>query len=197
MEAFTSSFTFLVSLAAVINGLGIVRLLSSFSEYFRRRHALEVRHYWVFSLFVALQLLIHVLLWWSFWGIREAPTFNFLIYLYLLSGPTLLYLATSLLIPDSVERTIDLRKAYFRIHRSYFTVMSLAWLWAILVRPLMNGNLAPTAPFFALFLTAALVLRFTANPRVHATLAVFHWVLLLVYVGMFGMQLGSDAELMK
>ena len=198
MEVITSSpFTFLVSLAAVVNGLGIVRLLTSLAEYVRRKHLLEVRHYWVFSLFMVLQLLTHVILWWSLWGIREGSAFNFLIYLYLLCGPTLLYLATSLLIPDLGEAVIDLRKAYFRIHRSYFSVMSLAWLWVILIWPLMNGTFAPTAPLMALLLTFAMVLRSTDNHRVHAVLAVSHWVMVLVYIGLFGMQLGSMAELMK
>ena len=91
-ELTTQSFTFVISLAAVINGLGIVRLLSALAEYLRKRERLEIHHYWVFSLFVSMQLLVHVLLWWSLWGIQGASTFNFLVYLFVLSSPTLIYL---------------------------------------------------------------------------------------------------------
>lgn len=186
-------FTFLVSLAAVINGLGIVRLLTGYSGYLRHRRSLEVRHYWVFSLFAVLQFLVHILLWWSLWGIREVPVFNFPIYLYLLIGPTLLYLATSLLVPDMERETIDLRRAYFGVCQDYFTVMSLTWLWALLVSPLVRGVPAPTAPVLGLFLLAALASRFTANPRFHAASAVAHWVLLLTYITMFALELGGVA----
>ena len=43
-----SAFTIVISLVAVINGLGIVRLLSSFAEYLRRRRNLDVSHFWVY-----------------------------------------------------------------------------------------------------------------------------------------------------
>ncbi len=62
MEIMSSSWMFIVSLVAVINGLGIVRLLSAFAEYLRRRDAVEMRHYWVYYLLTGFQLLVHVLL---------------------------------------------------------------------------------------------------------------------------------------
>ena len=197
VELSAHSFTFVVSLAAVINGLGIVRLLSSFAEYLRRQHTLEIKHYWVFSLFVGLQLMVHILLWWSLWGIREAPAFNFLFYLFLLSGPTLIYLATSVLIPDVTDHRLDLREVYFGVRRSYFSLMSLTWLWAVLTRPLLHGSMSPSTPIFFLFLIFALVLRFSGNSRVHAVLAVLHWVLLLVFISAFGLYLGGQAEWTK
>jgi hypothetical protein len=193
MTTLTNPFTFLVSLAAVINGLGIVRLLTSFSGYLRRRHALEVKHYWVFSLYVFLQLLVHILLWWSLWGMRDVPAFNFLLYLYLLCGPTLLYMATSLLVPEIENEAVDLQEEYFGIFRPFFTTMSLVWLWALLISPLARGTLAPTAPVLGLFLLLALVSRFTSNPRAHGTLVVAHWALLLIFVGQFAMELGGVA----
>jgi len=192
LELSTQSFTFVISLAAVVNGLGIVRLLSSFAEYLRRRNKLEIRHYWVYSLFACLQLLVHIMLWWSLWGIHDGPAFNFLFYLFLLSGPTLIYLATSVLMPDAAERTLDLKEEYFGVRRSYFSLMSMTWLWAILIRPLLNGTFAPSTPIFVLFLILALILRFTGNSRVHAALAILHWILLLVFIGTFGLHLGAQ-----
>ena len=94
------AFAFIMTLAAVINGMGIVRLLASFAEYLRRQSNLEIVHYWVFNLWIAFQFLLHILLWWSLWNTRAAEAFTFLHYLYLLSGPILLYLGASLFIPD-------------------------------------------------------------------------------------------------
>ena len=41
-----------------------------------------------------------------------------------------------------------------------------------------------------------MTLGFTANPKVHAVLAVMNWILLVAFVALFGMQLGGVARLM-
>ena len=111
MELDIRAFTFIISLAAVINGLGIVRLLGSVAEYLRQKDSLQVQHYWVYNLLAVFQFLVHVLLWWSIWGVRE-EAFNLVRYLYLLAGPILLFLGTSVLVPDVDEKTIDVRSIY-------------------------------------------------------------------------------------
>ncbi len=100
-----STFAFTISLAAVINGLGIVRLLTTLAEYLRVRDKFKVTHYWVYELLLLFQFLLHVLLWWTLWGARDASNFNFLIYLYMLAGPVLLYLGSSLLVSTSGRST--------------------------------------------------------------------------------------------
>ena len=82
MDVSITAFTYIISLSAVINGLGIVHLLSGFSEFLRSKDRVEINHYWVFSLWAALQFLLHVLLWWSMWGVRGVGDINFLAYLY-------------------------------------------------------------------------------------------------------------------
>lgn len=50
MEFDYRAFIFIISLAAVINGLGLVRLLSAFAEYLRSRQRVELAKYWVFGM---------------------------------------------------------------------------------------------------------------------------------------------------
>ena len=192
----SSSFMFTVSLAAVINGLGIVRLLGALAEYLRIRSKLEVTHYWVYGLLLLFQFLLHVLLWWSLWGVRGVDSFNFLNYLYLLIGPILLFLAGSLLLPELKDGVTDLREQYFQVARPYFTVMGLAWLWVIGFWPVLLGVLAPTAPIIGSYFIAALILRSVANEWIHAVLVVGHYVVLTLLIGLFGMQLGGVGKLM-
>lgn len=197
MTTSVSPFTFLVSLAAVINGLGIVRLVTGFAAYLKIKNRLEIRQYWVFGLFAALQLMIHILLWWSMWGLRDAQNFNFVVYLYVLCGPTLLFLATSMLIPDLENEAIDLREVYFNVHRPYFSALALTWLWALFMMPVANGQWSPTTPVLTLFLLLALVSRLSGNHRVHAFSALAHWVALAVYIGWFAMELGGVATMLE
>ena len=51
------AFAYIVTLAAVVNGLGIVRWLSAFAEYLRRKQSLSIQHYWIFNLLASYQFL--------------------------------------------------------------------------------------------------------------------------------------------
>jgi hypothetical protein len=187
------AFAFVITLAAVVNGLGIVRWLTVFSEYLRRNQSLHVQHYWVFSLLAAYQFLLHILMWWTFWSFREAANFNFLTYLYLLTGPILLFLGTSLLMPSVDSDGVDVRSHFSGVRRMYSTVLILLWLWALGASPILRGYLAPTAPLLALFLATAVMLRVTDNPKVHSIAIVANWLLVVAFVGLFAMQLGGNA----
>ena len=59
------SWKFVLALVAVINGLGVVRLLGSLGVYLRNRATLNIQHYWVYTLSVVFQVLLHLLFWWS------------------------------------------------------------------------------------------------------------------------------------
>jgi len=188
-----ASFAFIITLAAVVNGLGIVRWLTGFAEYLRRRQSLRLTHYWIFTLSAGFQFLLHILLWWSLWSVRGAPTINFLTYLYLLTGPVLLFVATAILIPDIADDGIDLRKHYLSTRPTYSTVLILTWLWAIFTSPILRGFFAPTLPMLIAFLANALVLRVRTNPKIHAVSAILNWLLLVVFVALYSMQLGGTS----
>lgn len=192
----SSSWTFVVSLVAVINGLGIVRLLGAFAEYLRRRNAMAMRHYWVYYALTVFQLLVHVLLWWSMLGLRDAGSLNFLRYLYLLIGPTLLFLATSVLIPDLDIDSVDMRAVYDGIRKDYYAMMPLVFVWAIFVWPVFVGSFAPTVPLLAAFAVATTVLRLSPNPRLHAVLVSAILLLYVTYVLFYAMQVGGVGRIM-
>ncbi len=189
-------WTFVIALAAVVNGLGIVRLLGGFSNYLKNRQSLDIAHYWVYAVVSIFQFLIHLLLWWSIIGLKAAANINFLTYLYLLIGPTLLFLGTSLLIPDSVKESLNLREHYFAIRKSFYLIAILFWLWAIFLWPAFGYSFAPTVPLISLFLLVSLVLRFTRIHKVHAVLVVGNLVFYAMFVALYAMNLGAVARQM-
>ncbi len=194
MPVDSASFVFIIALAGVVNGLGIVRWLTGFTEYLRRRSSLRVPLYWVFTLAACFQFLLHILFWWSLWGIRGTASINFLSYLYLLSGPILLFVATALLMPNIDGDEIDLRAHYFSIRSDYSTILVLLWLWAIFSAPLLKGDFAPTMPIFSVFLVNAVVMRVTANPIVHGVSAIVNWVLFAAVIGLHFLQMGGQTS---
>ena len=146
MELDFRAFAFIIALAAVINGLGMTRLLFGFSEYLRRRGQVEISHSGLFGAWAGLQFILHILLWWQMWTVQEAATLTFLTYIYLLQGPILLFLGTSLLLPDLPEGPLDLADHYERGRKPFFTVSLLFWLWAVFLGLVLEGAFRPAAP---------------------------------------------------
>ena len=140
MSSANGTWDFVIALVAVINGLGVVRLLSACSVFLRHRNSAVIAHFWVYYVLAVFQLMIHVLLWWSIVGLREAGEVNFLRFLYLLVGPTLLFLATSVLITEIEGEEVDLRTQYLDVCKDYYTILSVFWLWVIFIWPVFVAS---------------------------------------------------------
>jgi hypothetical protein len=191
MPVDSDTFVFIISLAAVVNGLGIVRWLAGFAEYMRRRPGLRITNYWVFTLAACFQFILHVLFWWSLWSFRGTATINFLSYLFLLGGPILLFVGSAILAPDLTEDEIDLKEHYYQARPVYSSILMLAWLWTIFLSPVLRGTFAPNLPVFAMFLAAAIGQRVIQNPTFQAIIAVANWLILALFVAVYAMQLGG------
>ncbi len=191
MEITNDIWPFVIALAAVVNGLGIVRLIGGLGEYLKNHSTLDVKHYWVYTLLAVFQLLAHLLLWWSILGLRAAGNINFLSYLYLLIGPTLLYLGTSLIIPDIKDKSIDLRLEYYKFRKAFFSILAAFCLWGIFVWPVFGHSFAPTVPLIVVWLLTSMVLIITENPKTHATLVTVNLIVYMAFIMFFAMQLGE------
>ena len=191
MEHTGDIWGYIIALTAVINGLGIVHLISGLGEYLKHHTTLKIRSYWVYTLLAVFQLLVHLLIWWSIIGLRFAGSINFLSYLYLLAGPTLLFLGTSLIVPDIKNKSIDLRTQYYILRKKFYSILTVFWLWGIFVWPVFGHPFAPTVPLITIWLLISLVLRFTDNPKAHAILVTANFVIYAAFIAMFAMQLGE------
>ena len=188
-----AAFAFIITLAAVVNGLGIVRWVGGFAEFLQRKNSVEISYYWVYVLAAGFQFVLHVLLWWSLWTIRGFGSINFLTYLYLLSGPILLFLGTAVLAPNLAEDTVDLKKHFDSVRPTYANILILVWLWATLISLIFLGSFSPRASMYAVFLAVAVLQRVTANSTMQGVVALTNWVLLGVFIALHGMQLGGSA----
>lgn len=191
MPADLASFAFIISLAAVVNGLGIVRWVTGLAEYLRQKDRVAIQSSWVYYLFAAFQFLLHILMWWSLWSVRGAPNINFVTYIYVLAGPILLYLGTSVIAPEFSEEGIDFKSQYERARPTYSTVLALLWLWAIFTGLVLRGEFGDPVPVYSAFLATAVVQRVVANPAVQGGLAVLNWLLVAALIGLYAMTLGG------
>jgi len=190
MELDFRAFAFIIALAAVVNGLGLSRLLIGFAEFLRRRAQVEVAHSRLFGAWAGFQFVMHILLWWQLWTVQQIPVLTFLTYLYLLLGPILLFLCTSLILPDLPEGPVDLAKHYDNVRKPYFTVGLLFWLWSVFIGLLLEGAFRPAAPLLAVFVGIMAVLRVTSNRTVHLALATVSWLLLGLFIVSYAVSFG-------
>lgn len=191
MQLEFTAFAFIFTLAAVVNGLGIVRWLTALAEYVRHQDSVQVRNFGVFLAFAVYQFLLHILLWWSLWSIRGANAFNFLDYLFMLVGPILLFLSTSLLVPDADDSKIDLGEHFERVRKPYATTLAGTWIWALLLWPILMGFVPPTAPYHVAFVALAIVLRYARRQAILGTLATLNWIALIALISQYAMELGE------
>ena len=184
------SFNFIGTLAAVINGLGIVRWLNNFAEYLKKRDSMSIEHSWVYSGAALFQFVLHILLWWSLWSVRSG-SLNFLSYLYMLIGPILLFIGSAFLAPEIKGDRLNLRQHYYAARPVYASVLALVWLWAIFASPVFRGHFAEQVPVLIMFLAVALVLKISASSLVHRIAVVLNWLILFVFVLAFAIELGA------
>jgi hypothetical protein len=87
-----------------------------------QRHIYWVHVIWIINLFLYL-----VVEWWIFYRWRNQQPWTFLLFIFVLIGPTLLYLASILLFPReaALDESVDYKTHYYANHRAFFIIFGL------------------------------------------------------------------------
>jgi hypothetical protein len=134
------AFSYLSVLNSIVLGLALASLLAGFAGLVRARG--RVVMYWPLAAQMCLLFLIQVQLWWALFVLRNVTHWNFIGFLVVLMQPVLVYLATAFLVPDVREdETLDLREAYFREARWYFTAILLVLADSLAKNLVLTGRL--------------------------------------------------------
>ncbi len=182
-----SVFPFLSAMFAVLVALGIARLISALAYFATSRESANV--YWVHGAWILFMLLLYIHLWWSLWDLRAVESWSYFKYLFLLLGPAVLYMASSLLISPSGEgEGFDSHEHYFRVHRLFFTALAITTVWGMLLYPVFMGQRDPVLEWLLAFLAVMVVLALTRNEKAHAGLTIAAWALFLTWVISYGFQ---------
>lgn len=182
----TSEFPFISVMFAVIMGMGVVYLLMAIATIVRGiGHGIKT--YWLHITWVLFLLLLHFHVWWSLWELQQVEVWNYFTYLFLLSGPVLLFWSAALIIPeDKKHAKIDLRQYYFQYHSKFFLTLSLAVVWGMLLFPVFFGMIDPVFEWLLLFLVFIVSLIFIKNPKLHVILSILAWILFFAWITSYG-----------
>src|SRR4030095_11533421 len=101
------AFNYLSVLISIILALGMTRVLGGVGEMLQARSRRRV--YWVHAIWIINLFLYLVIAWWIFYRWRNQEPWRFLLFVFVLISPTILYLASLLLFPREadVERAMD------------------------------------------------------------------------------------------
>jgi hypothetical protein len=169
---------------SIVIGVGLTQLFAGIGNVFQVRR--RVRRYWLHSLWVLLLIAIHVQTWWSFWALRAVADWTFSGFAYVLIGPSILVIASHVVLPELVSESIDVKAYYFDTSRLFFGMLALVAAWAMLLEPIM-GLRELLIPFRLYQVTGVLTLvgcAVSKDERVHALGALWIVALLAIAIGL-------------
>ena len=114
----------------VVIGLGVARVVMTVSQYVAERE--RIRFSAVHTLWSGLLFVMLIGLWWILWGLSHAPMerWSFLVLLYLVGGPVLIYLPSILLLPEVPEKgRLDLGGVFDRLGPLVLLCMATFIVW--------------------------------------------------------------------
>ena len=163
-----SVFEFLLTLYAIVAGLGVSLLVRSIGQMIEARD--RVRLYWVHSGWIVLTFVGYVVSWFGLWQYADHHPWTVVQALLLLSAPILLYLVSHLAVPElEDDRFHDMRSYYFQ-HARWLQGLLLAVLVAAVLEDLVIAGRLDFGAGRGVRAAMAVILipgLFTNRPAVH------------------------------
>jgi hypothetical protein len=176
-----NAFDYLSVLISIILALAMTRVLGGVGEMLQARSHRHI--YWVHVIWIINLFLYLVVEWWIFYRWRNQQPWTFLLFIFVLIGPTLLYLASILLFPREAvaDESVDYKTHYYANHRAFFILFGLYGPVDV-VDTLLKGVphfLEQGPPYVVstiLFVTGMTIAAITRNERYHECYAIFFLV---------------------
>src|SRR5436309_12666562 len=173
-----AAFEYLSVLISIILALGMTRVLGGVGEMLQARS--HRRIYWLHAIWIINLFVYLVVAWWIFYRLPNHQPWTFLLFLFVLISPTILYLASLLLFPreSDVDRAIDYKTHYYANHRAFFILFALFTPVDIL-DSLLKGipHFLGLGPIYfisnTLYFVGLTTAAITRNERYHEFYAVF------------------------
>lgn len=120
-------YSYIVVLTSIVMGLGVTRLVGGLGHLLQRRK--KARPYWIHTVWMINALVVTVIVWYVSYRWRANQNWPFLLFLWMLVQPTLLYLIACILFPDQEDREAvsDWRDYFFDNRRRLFFLLAACY----------------------------------------------------------------------
>jgi hypothetical protein len=167
-----SIFEFVLVMASLIMALGVTLLLRHVAAVIRYRTSIEL--YWVPLVWMALQFVAVTWVWWSLWDFA-AVEWTYPRFFFLLAGPTVQFIAISMLVSTDVSKpNASLSENFSAIRLPFMLVLAVFLVfvsldgWVFGVEPLWNSLRLLQVAMLILYLIAAV----SSKPIVQKTIVI-------------------------
>jgi hypothetical protein len=162
----------------MVLSIGIGNLLMGLSSLLNERSPREFD--WLPTSWLLLLLLQHLNLFWYTLDIIEVDEWGFGGFLYIVTGPTLLFLSASLLLADpALSGPSEPRTHYFRVAGKFFSILGLLMLWMIGADFVLGTGFTRASFWNAAFLVLFVMLGRSRAPGLHTSTTTAVWALTL------------------
>ena len=167
-------FEYTAVLTSIIIGLGLAHLLRGLAGLIQ--HPEKARLYWVHLLWVGYLFFTLVFWWWWEFRLGEIETWTLQLYLFVVFYAFLLFLASALLFPVSMEGYADYRDYFYSRRRWLFGIIAATYVVDLVDTMIKGqGHLAELGAEYlvtsGLQFALCLVAMWTRNERFHGVFA--------------------------
>jgi hypothetical protein len=149
-----SIFEFVLVMASLVMAIGVTLLLRHVAAIVRYRKTIELD--WVPLTWMALQFVAITWVWWSLWDFADVE-WTYPWFFYLLAGPTLQFIAISLLVSTDVSKpSASLSENFALVRAPFFLLLAT---FQVLVS--WDGWIFGVEPFWNLLRSLQLVIMIT------------------------------------
>src|SRR5438105_14215902 len=150
----------------------MTRVLAGVGEMLQARSRRHI--YWVHVVWIVNVFIYQVVAWWVFYRWRNQQPWTFLLFVFVLVSPTILYLAALLLFPreGAIDESVNYKAHFYANHRAFFVIL-LLYGPVDMVDTLLKGvphflELDPAYMIsIVLFLVGVTAAAITRNERYH------------------------------
>ena len=185
-----SPFDYLTVLVSIVVGLAMANVLTRLSVVITARE--RVDFYWPPVAWAIWLFFIAVQHWWAQWSVRHTREWNFGTFCLELLTPVLLFLLSTLVLPEREEDgKLDLEEWYFHNRAWFFGVLFLVPAASLAEELTRTGHIASPINlgfllFFEVMIAAAYLLK---SRRMQEVVSVQAMVMTILYVVLLFLQL--------
>ena len=188
------TFDYISVMISIIIGLGIANILNTIGILIRNKgKVIHSSTYYMHCLFVIL-LLFQA--WWTVFGYKDYPDWDFLFYLLILIMVSLMYLLTEMLrIKDGLE-IIHLDNIFLKNKSLYFLMFIVSVVCGGLVQTIVTNSsiLTKMNIFRGLLVLISIWGIYSGNPKVQKLIAFVLFLTYIAVIGFYRLNLGELSQ---
>lgn len=181
-------FEYVSVMVSIVLALGVSHLLDAASRILRERSWRDMDP--VFSIWFVVQIGIHFEVWWALWSFRDLAVWNYMSFIYVITGPILLVVNNGFLMPSREELcSVSLADHFQAVKSRVMGVWVLFLAWSLLFGPIVAGEMVRDISALIVLSGVVIVTLFSRSRRVQlwaGILAILFFSALILSTRFFG-----------